>query len=108
MLNDGAMYAREALEALRGLHALRDGRPTGIDRFVWSADVLDDLARLAAHLGQAVEDASGEEDPALRSAADALSTMIVAHRNSLLHHGLTRPSPRSGPARRDEPAAHGR
>ncbi|WP_018334341.1 hypothetical protein [Actinomycetospora chiangmaiensis] len=88
--NDGSVAVREALEALRGLDAVRDARPAGIDRFFWSADVLDDLARVAARLGQVVEEVSGEEGPAVRRAADALGTAIVAHRNSLLRHGLGR------------------
>lgn len=101
MADDGSGAAREALEALRGLDVLRDVRPAGVDRFLWSADVLDDLARLAARLGHAVEDVSGEESPALRAAADHLSTMIVAHRNSLLRHGLGRDRTGSYVARLD-------
>ncbi|MCD2190558.1 hypothetical protein [Actinomycetospora soli] len=100
-MNDGAAAVREALDALQGLGALRDARPGGFDRFFWSADVLDDLARLADRLGRAVEEVSGEEGPEVRRAAEALGTLIVAHRNSLLRHGLGRmdvATPRTGAA----------
>jgi hypothetical protein len=86
--NTGVALARQAADALRRLddqgHALR---PDGVDHFTWSADVLDELARLAEIIGRAVERVSGESAPGAESHAQALATAIVAHRNSLLRHG---------------------
>ncbi|WP_285648743.1 hypothetical protein [Actinomycetospora sp. NBRC 106375] len=85
--NTGVALARQASEALRRLdHQGRALRPDGVDRFSWSADVLDELARLAETLGAAVEHVSGETAPGAESHARALATAIVAHRNSLLRH----------------------
>ena len=83
--NTGVALARQAAEAVRALddHG-RSLRPDGVDRFTWSADVLDELARLAEMIGQAAERVSGEPSSAVESRAQALSTAIVAHRNSLL------------------------
>lgn len=85
--NTGVALARQATEALRRLddHG-RSLRPHGVDRFTWSADVLDELARLAETIGRAVEHVSGESAPGAESHAQALATAIVAHRNSLLRH----------------------
>ena len=100
--------AREATAALRALAAQVRTGTRGADRFLWSADALDELARLADVLGRAVEDVAGEESRAVRAHADQLATAIVAHRNALLRPGLTvgsgepvTPSPRDGrvPAR---------
>jgi hypothetical protein len=95
--------AREAVEALRELVNRARTRPEDADRFFWSADALDELARVADALGQAVEDVAGEESRAVRGYADKLATAIVAHRNSLLRHGVTAesgvqaaPDPREG------------
>ena len=83
--NTGVALARQAAEAVRALddHG-RSLRPDGVDRFTWSADVLDELARLAEMIGQAAGRVSGEPSSAVESRAQALSTAIVAHRNSLL------------------------
>lgn len=94
--NTGVALAREATEALRRLDDQgRSLRPHGVDQFTWSADVLDELARLAETIGRAVEQVSGESAPGAESHAQALATAIVAHRNSLLRHGAgERPFPR--------------
>ncbi|WP_133829657.1 hypothetical protein [Actinomycetospora succinea] len=86
--NTGVALVRQATEALRRLDAEgRALRPDGVDHFTWSADVLDELARLAEMLGRAVEHVSGEQASRAESHAQALATAIVAHRNSLLRHG---------------------
>jgi len=86
--NTGVALARQATEALRRFDDRgRSLRPDGVDHFSWSADVLDELARLAETLGRVVERVSGEDAPAAESHAHALATAIVAHRNSLLRHG---------------------
>lgn len=86
--NTGVALARQATEALRRLDDEgRALRPDGVDHFTWTADVLDELARLAETLGRAVEHVSGEEASGAESHARALATAIVAHRNSLLRHG---------------------
>jgi hypothetical protein len=85
--NTGVALARAATEALRRLDDQgRSLRPEEVDHFTWSADVLDELARLAETIGRAVERVSGEDAPVAESAARALATAIVAHRNSLLRH----------------------
>ena len=68
--NTGVALARQATEALRHLddHG-RTLRPDGTDHFTWSADVLDELARLAEVLGRAVERVSGEDAPEAESHA---------------------------------------
>ena len=95
--NTDVARASEASEALR---ALGDHGPTpapGVDRFTWSADVLDELARVADLLAEAVHAAAGERSPQVERHAEALVTAIVAHRNSLLRHGRGA----DGPARED-------
>lgn len=96
--NTGVALARQAMEALRRLDAeARTPRPDGVDRFTWSADVLDELARLAEALGGAVEHVSGEPAADAESRGRELATAIVAHRNSLLRHGRgPGPSPDGG------------
>ncbi|MEJ2862939.1 hypothetical protein [Actinomycetospora flava] len=96
--NTGVALARQATEALRRLDDEgRTLRPDGVDHFTWTADVLDELARLAETLGRAVEHVSGEQASGAESHAQALATAIVAHRNSLLRHGRgERPSPGGG------------
>ena len=86
--NTGVALARQAADALRRLdHQGRSLRPETVDHFTWSADVLDELARLAEAIGRAVEHVTGEPAPAAEAHAQALATAIVAHRNSLLRHG---------------------
>jgi hypothetical protein len=86
--NTGVALARQATDALRQLDDQgRMLRPDGVDHFTWSADVLDELARLAETIGRAVEQVSGESAPGAESHAQALATAIVAHRNALLRHG---------------------
>lgn len=86
--NTGVALARQAVEALRRLDDEgRTLRPDGVDHFTWSADVLDELARLADVLGRAVEHVTGEPAAGAETHAQALATAIVAHRNSLLRHG---------------------
>jgi hypothetical protein len=85
--NTGVALARQASDALRRLDDQgRALRPDGVDHFTWSADVLDELARLAETVGRAVEQVTGEASPAAEAHAQALATAIVAHRNSLLRH----------------------
>jgi hypothetical protein len=95
--------AREAADALRELATRARSDAGSVDRFRWSADALDELARVADVLGRAVEDVAGEESLGVRAHADQLVTAIVAHRNSLLRHGTSgspdeqaAPSPRDG------------
>ncbi|MDD7938466.1 hypothetical protein PHK61_08555 [Actinomycetospora lutea] len=96
--NTGVALARQAMEALQRLDAEgRTLRPDGVDHFTWSADVMDELARLAELLGRTIERVSGEEAFGAESHAQALATAIVAHRNSLLRHGRgERPFPDGG------------
>lgn len=93
--------AREAAEALRELVIQARTGAGDEDRFLWSADALDELARLADVLGRTVEDVAGEGSRAVRAHADQLATAIVAHRNSLLRHGVTAGPGHVAPAPRD-------
>lgn len=106
--NTGVALARQATEALRRLdHEGRALRPDGVDHFTWSADVLDELARLAEILGRAVEHVSGEAAAGAESHAQALATAIVAHRNSLLRHGRgTAPFRNGGDRKLPQAIAH--
>ena len=81
-----ASSAREAADALRQLSTQARACPGDADRFFWSADALDELARVADVIGRTVEDVAGEASGAVRAHADQLATAIVAHRNSLLRH----------------------
>ena len=86
--NTAVALARTASQALRDLdqHGAHL-RPEGADRFGWSADVLDELARAAELLGRAVEHATGVSDVDVARTADDLVTAVVAHRNALLREG---------------------
>lgn len=83
--NTGVALAKDAVEALRKLdHHGPHLRPAGTDRFAWTAEVLDELARVAEALGRAVDHASGDECPAVRQQVSALVDAIVSHRNTML------------------------
>ena len=83
--NTGVALARRAAEALEALdqHAPHQ-RPPGSDRFGWTVDVLDELARVAGLVGRAVDHTSGDACPEVRRAAQDLVDAIVAHRNTTL------------------------
>lgn len=86
--NTGVALARQAAEALRALGEYGPHlAPDGADRFLWSADVLDELARVAVLLGDAVGQAAGDPSVGVDQHAQQLATAVVAHRNSLLRHG---------------------
>ena len=88
--NTAVALARQAHEALKAIEEQGPHvRPTGTDRFAWTADVLDELARVAGVLGRAVDHASGDECPTVRREAAELADAITAHRNTMLL-----PSPR--------------
>ncbi|WP_116708679.1 hypothetical protein [Actinomycetospora cinnamomea] len=64
-------------------------RPAGVDRFDWSSDTLDELARAVVAIGEIVERSTArsltEEDPdGIAARARELATAIVCCRNSLL------------------------
>lgn len=83
--NTAVALARRAHDALRAIEEQGPHvRPTGTDRFAWTADVLDELARVAGVLGRAVDHASGDECPTVRREAAELTDAIIAHRNTML------------------------
>ena len=65
--------------------------PADVDRFDWSVDALDDLARLVAAVGPAAASISGCESRLVDRRVQDLVTAIVAHRNSLMRTDLRTP-----------------
>lgn len=82
--DDAVDCARRATTALRELDtAGATADPDCADRFAWSADVLDELARAVEIIGGIVEE-DGDDGVDVRARADELSRAIVRHRNGLL------------------------
>lgn len=85
-----ARLARQASDALAELLEHSRDHPTGPDRFDWSSDALDELARAVLTIGEVVErctarSVSDDDDPAeIVEATRELATAIVRRRNSLL------------------------
>ncbi|MCD2193379.1 hypothetical protein LQ327_08270 [Actinomycetospora endophytica] len=76
---------RSAHEALAELGRARHACPAGTDRFDWSADLLDELARVALEVGEAASAvAGGSEQDEVAARARELSTAIVRRRNDAL------------------------
>jgi hypothetical protein len=71
--------AREALAELG-----RVSCPADVDRFDWSADLLDELARVALGVAEAAAALAGEHDAAIAARAGDLATAIVRRRNDAL------------------------
>ena len=70
-----ATGAREALDALRRLTRLR--RDSTACEAEPDAAALDDLARLAEHLGRAVEEVTGARSEAVKACAGQLAEAIA-------------------------------
>ncbi len=75
---------RRAHEALAELGRARVVCPADVDRFDWSADLLDELARIALEVGEAAATLAGEHDEAVDARARDLATAIVRRRNDAL------------------------
>ena len=75
---------RSAHEALAELGRARVACPVGTDRFDWSADLLDELARVALQVGEAAAAVAGSADDDVAARARDLSTAIVRRRNDAL------------------------
>ncbi|WP_433801109.1 hypothetical protein [Actinomycetospora sp. CA-084318] len=73
-----------AHEALGEVTARQARCPAGVDRFDWSADLLDELARVALQVGDAAAALSGGEDDELEARSRDLATTIVRRRNDAL------------------------
>jgi hypothetical protein len=81
---------RSAHEALAELGRARLACPAGVDRFDWSADLLDELARVALEVGEAASAVGGGSDGDVAERARELSTAIVRCRNdALIPLGMT-------------------
>lgn len=73
---------RDAVDALLQLNQHgRDLCPSDTDPQVWAGSVLYDLARMAELLDGAVEKVSGKRNDTVAQNAQALATVIAAHRN---------------------------
>jgi hypothetical protein len=70
-----------AHDALAELGRARVACPVGMDRFDWSADLLDELARVALQVGEAAAAVAGSADDDVAYRARELSTAIVRRRN---------------------------
>ena len=75
---------RRAHEALAQLGRGRVTCPADVDRFDWSADLLDELARIALEVGRAAATLAGEHDADVDARARELATAIVRRRNDAL------------------------
>lgn len=102
-MDDGATdrlrdLVHRAHEALAEAGRMRARCPAGVDRFDWSADLLDELARVALQVGDVAAEMTGGEDDDLERTSRELATVIVRRRNEALiplhipHHRL---APRS-------------
>jgi hypothetical protein len=73
---------RSAVDALLQLDQHGRGLcPPGADPTAWAAGVLYDLARIAELLDGAVAEVSGKRNDTVASHAQALASVIAAHRN---------------------------
>lgn len=88
--------ARGVSAALAAMASDERPCPLAADRFDWSSDVLDELARAVSTIGDVVESITGEPDDDLVRRTAELATAIVRRRNELLRDGT--PSPRRHPA----------
>jgi hypothetical protein len=75
---------RSAQEALAQLGRGRMTCPANVDRFDWSADLLDELARIALQVAEATATLVGEHDADVDARARDLATAIVRRRNDAL------------------------
>ncbi|MEJ2869657.1 hypothetical protein WCD74_17925 [Actinomycetospora sp. OC33-EN08] len=73
-----------AHEALGEIVEMQARCPADVDRFDWSADLLDGLARVALQVGDAAASLSGSEDDELERRSRELATAIVRRRNEAL------------------------
>jgi len=84
-----ARFARQASEALAEMLEHVRARPAASDRFDWSSDALDELARALMTIGEIVDHCTSrslaQEDPeGVAARTRELATAIVQRRNSLL------------------------
>ena len=70
-----------AHEALAEVGRMQARCPEGVDRFDWSADLLDELARVALQVGDVAAEVTGGEDDELERTSRELATVIVRRRN---------------------------
>ena len=73
-----------AHEALAELGRARVACPAHVDRFDWSADLLDELARIALQVAEAAATLAGDHDADVDACAGELATAIVRRRNDAL------------------------
>jgi hypothetical protein len=97
-----ARLARQASDALAELLEHVAERPTSADRFDWSSESLDELARAVMTVGEIVDGCTSrslaEEDPdGVAARARELATAIVRRRNSLLAENAAVRLRRAGP-----------
>ena len=92
MLRDEAAlrHARRVSTTLATIASAGSTCPSAADRFGWSSDVLDEIARAVSTLGDVVEAVTAEPDDEVARLADDLATAIVRRRNELLRDDAAR------------------
>ncbi len=61
--------------------------PEGVDRFLWSADLLDAMARSVETIARIVETHAASDASAVRERAAALAQAVIGQRNELVSYG---------------------
>ena len=61
--------------------------PEGVDRFLWSADLLDAMARSVETIARIVETHAASDASAVRERAAALAQAVIGQRNELVRYG---------------------
>jgi hypothetical protein len=83
-------HARQVSMTLATIASAGPTCPRAADRFDWSSDVLDEIARAVSTVGDVVEAVTAAPDDEIARLAAELATAIVRRRNELLRDGSAR------------------
>jgi hypothetical protein len=61
--------------------------PEGVDRFLWSADLLDAMAQSVETIARIVDTHAASDASAVRERAVALAQAVIGQRNELVRYG---------------------